>query len=219
MTGHASVVQGSNLLSRHVRAGKVYRREDLLPYSNSVDRELQRLVSAGTLRKLAQGLYFKPKTNVFGEVPPDEKDLLAAFLRDKNFLSFNPSVYNSLRLGTTQLYNKTVVYNHKRHGQFTLGNRTYDFRVKHRFPKPTQVTPEFLLVDMLNNLSELAEDEMDVLDHAQRKLGSFDQKLLRKMLEEYGSVATKRRVGGWLAQQTAQAGQAPSVVALMLDHE
>jgi hypothetical protein len=61
MTGHASAVQGSNLLSRHVRAGKVYRREDLLPYSNSVDRELQRLVSAGTLRKLAQGLYFKPK--------------------------------------------------------------------------------------------------------------------------------------------------------------
>ena len=219
MTGHASAVQGSNLLSRHVRAGKVYRREDLLPYSNSVDRELQRLVSAGTLRKLAQGLYFKPKKNVFGDVPPDEKDLLAAFLRDKNFLSFNPSVYNSLRLGTTQLYNKTVVYNHKRHGQFKLGNRTYDFRVKHRFPKPAQVTPEFLLVDMLNNLSELAEDEMDVLDHAQRKLGSFDQKLLRKMLEEYGSVATKRRVGGWLAQQTAQAGQAPSVVALMLDHE
>jgi len=219
MTGHASAVQGSNLLSRHVRAGKVYRREDLLPYSNSVDRELQRLVSAGTLRKLAQGLYFKPKTNVFGEVPPDEKDLLAAFLRDKNFLSFNPSVYNSLRLGTTQLYNKTVVYNHKRHGQFTLGNRTYDFRVKHRFPKPAQVTPEFLLVDMLNNLSELAEDEMDVLDHAQRKLASFDQKLLRKMLEEYGSVATKRRVGSWLAQQAAQATQMPSVVAPMMAHD
>ena len=219
MTGHASVVQGSNLLSRHVRAGKVYRREDLLPYSNSVDRELQRLVSAGTLQKLAQGLYFKPKKNVFGDVPPDEKDLLAAFLRDKNFLSFNPSVYNSLRLGTTQLYNKTVVYNHKRHGQFKLGNRTYDFRVKHRFPKPAQVTPEFLLVDMLNNLSELAEDEMDVLDHAQRKLASFDQKLLRKMLEEYGSVATKRRVGGWLAQQTAQAGQVPSVVAPMMAHD
>lgn len=219
MTGLASAVSGSNLLSRHVRAGKVYRREDLLPYSNSVDRELQRLVSAGTLRKLAQGLYFKPKTNVFGEVPPDEKDLLAAFLRDKNFLSFNPSVYNSLRLGTTQLYNKTVVYNHKRHGQFKLGNRTYDFRVKHRFPKPAHVTAEFLLVDMLNNLAELAEDEMDVLDHAQRKLASFDQKLLRKMLEEYGSVATKRRVGGWLAQQTGQAALAPSVAAPMMAHD
>lgn len=45
------------------------------------------------------------------------------------------------------------------------------------------------------------------------------RKLLRKMLEEYGSVATKRRVGGWLAQQTAQAGQAPSVVAPMMAHD
>jgi hypothetical protein len=60
---------------------------------------------------------------------------------------------------------------------------------------------------------------MDVLDHAQRKLASFDQKLLRKMLEAYGSVATKRRVGGWLAQQTAQPGQAPSVAAPMMAHD
>ena len=189
-------------LSRHVRAGKVYRREDLLLFSTSVDRELQRLVATGTLRKLAQGLYYKPRKNVFGEVPPDERDLLSAFLRDKNFLSFNPSVYNSLRLGTTQLYNKTVVYNHKRHGQFELDRRVYDFRVKHRFPKPVQVTPEFLLVDMLNNLSELAEDETQVLDQAQRKLDTFDQKLLKKMLAEYASAATRRRVSGWLAQQT-----------------
>ena len=200
MTSLSFVAQNVNLLDKHVRAGKVYRREDLLPYSTSVDRQLQRLLAAGRLRKLAQGLYFKPKMNVFGEVPPEEKDLLAAFLRDKNFLSFNPSIYNSLRLGTTQLYNKTVVYNHKRHGQFRLGNRTYDFRVKHRFPKPVQVTPEFLLVDMLNNLAELAEDESEVLDHAQRRLTSFDQKLLKKTLTDYGSVATQRLVTGWLAQ-------------------
>ncbi|MFZ4537682.1 DUF6088 family protein [Propionivibrio sp.] len=211
MTRLDSTVSETNLLSRHVRAGKVYRREDLLAYSASLDRELQRLVASGEFRKLAQGLYYKPKKNVFGEVPPDEKDLLAAFLRDKNFLSFNPSVYNSLRLGTTQLYNKTVVYNHKRHGQFKLGNRTYDFRVKHRFPKPVQVTPEFLLVDMLNNLSDLAEDETEILGHAQRKLASFDQKLLKKMLSEYGSAATRRRVGGWLEQ--------PGVASLMAEHD
>ena len=203
MTSLSSVAQNVSLLDKHVRAGKVYRREDLLPYSTSVDRQLQRLLAAGRLRKLAQGLYFKPKMNVFGEIPPEEKDLLAAFLRDKNFLSFNPSIYNSLGLGTTQIYNKTVVYNHKRHGQFRLDNRTYDFRVKHRFPKPIQVTPEFLLVDMLNNLSELAEDETEVLKHAQRRLATFDQRSLRKRLADYGSVATRRLVNGWLAHHAA----------------
>lgn len=201
MNLHASSASGLTL-DQHVRVGKVYRREDLQPFSTSVDRDLQRLVAAGTLRKLAQGLYYKPRKNAFGEVPPEERNLLAAFLRDKNFLSFNPSVYNSLRLGTTQLYNKTVVYNHKRHGQFELDRRIYDFRVKHRFPKPAQVSPEFLLVDMLNNLGELAEDEAHILDQAQRGLYRFDQKRLRKVLAEYGSAATRRRMGRWLASRS-----------------
>lgn len=208
MKTHSSASKRATSLDRHVQAGKVYRREDLVPYSTSVDRELQRLVADGKLRKLAQGLYFKPKKNVFGEVPPDEKDLLAAFLRDKNFLSFNPSVYNALRLGTTQLYNTTVVYNHKRHGQFELDRRRYDFRVKHRFPKPVQVTSEYLLVDMLNNLSELAEDETLLLEQVQKRLDSFDLKSLKKMLAEYGSAATKRRVSGWLVQRAETVGNA-----------
>lgn len=193
-------------LVRHVRAGKVYRREDLVPYSSNVNRELQQLVAQGSVQKLAQGLYYKPKKNVFGDVPPSEGDLLAVFLKDKNFLSFNPSVYNSLRLGTTQLYNKTIVYNHKRHGVFELDQRLYDFRMKPRFPKPAQVTTEYLLVDMLNNLSDLAEDEEQVLERAQRKLNQFDAKKLNKALVDFGSAATKRRVNAWLSQGLGKLG-------------
>ncbi|SNR87509.1 hypothetical protein SAMN05192560_1519 [Methylobacillus rhizosphaerae] len=201
MKARASSQSKATLLAQHVRAGKVYRREDLAPYSTSVDRELRQLVDQGALHKLAQGLYYKPKKNVFGEVPPDENELLAAFLKDKNFLSFNPSVYNSLRLGTTQLYNKTVVYNHKRHGEFVLERRRYEFRMKPRFPRPHQVTPEYLLVDMLNNLDDLAEDRGSILAAAQRKLASFDRQKLQKSLEQYGSAATKRLMKRW---QTAE---------------
>lgn len=193
-------------LVRHVRAGKVYRREDLVPYSTNVNRELQQLVAQGLLQKLAQGMYYKPKKNVFGEVPPNESDLLAVFLKDKNFLSFNPSVYNSLRLGTTQLYNKNIVYNHKRHGMFKLDQREYDFRLKHNFPKPSQVTTEYLLVDMLNNLSDLAEDEDEVLERAKKKLTQFDAKKLNKALVDFGSVATKRLVNAWLSQGLSKPG-------------
>ena len=63
-------------LVRHVRAGKVYRREDLVPYSTSVDRELQQLVAAGRLTKAAQGLYYAPRKSVFGDAPPVEEELL-----------------------------------------------------------------------------------------------------------------------------------------------
>ena len=193
-------------LVRHVRAGKVYRREDLVAYSTNVNRELQQLVAQGLLQKLAQGMYYKPKKNVFGEVPPNESDLLAVFLKDKNFLSFNPSVYNSLRLGTTQLYNKNIVYNHKRHGMFKLDQREYDFRLKHNFPKPSQVTTEYLLVDMLNNLSDLAEDEDEVLERAKKKLTQFDAKKLNKALVDFGSIATKRLVNAWLSQGLSKPG-------------
>jgi hypothetical protein len=185
-------------LVKHLRAGKVYRREDLVPFSTSIDRELQQLVATGRLTKAAQGLYYAPRKSVFGDAPPTEDAMLTAFLKDKNYLSFNPSVYNSLRLGTTQLYNKAIVYNHKRHGVFKLDHRNYDFRLKHRFPKPSQVTTEYLLVDMLNNLSELAEDEEMVLERAQKKLNQFDAKKLSKALADFGSVATKKLVNGWL---------------------
>jgi hypothetical protein len=185
-------------LVRHLRAGKVYRREDLVPYSTSVDRELQQLVAAGRLTKAAQGLYYAPRKSVFGDAPPAEEELLAVFLKDKNFLNFNPSVYNSLRLGTTQLYNKTIVYNHKRHGKFRLGNREYDFRIKPHFPRPGQVTTEYLLVDMLNNLDDLAEDEDQVFAMARRKLSQFDTEELNKSLQDYGSAATRRLMKSWL---------------------
>lgn len=187
---------GFSRLASELRAGRVYRREDLAPASNAVDRDLRALVDGGKLKKLAQGLYYAPKNSAFGAAPPDDRALMAAFLRDQDFLIFSPSAYNTLGLGTTQLYNKTLVYNHKRHGVFALGNRKYDCRVKPRFPK--KLTSEFLFVDMLNNLDELAEDKQLVLTEACRKVAEFDRQALLRALEKYGSVATKKQVAGWL---------------------
>jgi hypothetical protein len=179
-----------------LHAGKVYRREDLAQVSNAVDRHLRELVSGGALKRLAQGLYYVPKQSVFGVLPPDDQELVATFLRDKDFLVFSPSSYNTLGLGTSQLYNKTLVYNHKRHGLFSFGSRQFDFRVKPRFPK--KLTPEFLLVDAINNLDELAEDKHQVLQMVERKLSDFDQAKLTRAVSDYGSVATKKCFMRWL---------------------
>ena len=179
-----------------MRPGRVYRREDLAPFSAAVDRHLQELVSAGRLTKLARGLYYAPCESVFGLVPPADEDLVAAFLKDRDFLLFSPSAYNSAGLGTTQLYNATWVYNRKRHGVFKLGNRQYDFRVKPRFPK--RLSDEFLFVDALNNLSELAEDEEAVLARARQRVPEMDGTKLKRALEQFGLVATRKRVMGWL---------------------
>lgn len=183
-------------LEGSLRAGRVYRREDFVPLSKAVDRHLRELVDAGQLTKLAQGLYYAPRKSAFGTLPPDEAELVGAFLRDKDFLMFSPSAYNSAGLGTTQLYNRTVVYNHKRHGMFRLGNRQFDFRMKQRFPK--KLSPEFLFVDALNNLGELAEDQDDVLARAKERASSFDKERLKRAAQSFGAVATKKRVLSWL---------------------
>lgn len=164
--------------------------------STAVDRHLRELVTQGRLRKLAQGLYHAPKQSRFGPLPPADDRVIAGFLRDKTFLVFSPSAYNSVGLGTTQLYNRILVYNHKRHGVFKLGNREYDFRVKPRFPK--KLTPEFLYVDLLNNLDELAEDRDAVLAQARSKLTSFDRALLQRAVASFANAATRKRMREWL---------------------
>lgn len=183
-------------LGGELKAGRVYRREDLARLSNAVDRHLRELVSKGKLMKLAQGLYHAPKQSNFGLLPPGDDQVVRGFLRDKEFLVFSPSAYNAVGLGTTQLYNKTLVYNHKRHGVFRLGNRQFDFRVKPRFPK--RLSPEFLYVDLLNNLEELAEDRDEVLRQARSKLASFNVNRLQEAVERYGNMATRKRLSEWI---------------------
>ncbi len=183
-------------LADELKAGHVYRREDLARLSNAVDRPLRELVSMGKLQKLAQGLYHAPKQSNFGPLPPADDLVVKGFLRDKEFLVFSPSSYNAVGLGTTQLYNRTLVYNHKRHGVFRLGNRQFDFRVKPRFPK--KLSREFLYVDLLNNLDELAEDRDEVLSQARRKLPSFDLDRLQAAVDSYGNMATRKRFREWV---------------------
>jgi hypothetical protein len=183
-------------LADKLQVGRVYRREDLARLSTAVDRHLRELVATGKLKKLAQGLYHAPKQSSFGPLPPADEQVVSGFLRDKDFLVFSPSSYNAVGLGTTQLYNRPLVYNHKRHGVFRLGNRQFDFRMKPRFPK--KLTPEFLYVDLLNNLEELAEDRDAVLRQARSKLASFDPARLQRAAGSFGSMATRKRLREWM---------------------
>ena len=175
-----------------LRAGDVYRRKDLAGYFSDVDRELGRLVEEGQLCKAARGLYYVPRATPFGAAPPTDEALVAKFLEDDRFLIINPSSYNVLGLGTTQICNTTLVYNHKRHGNFKLAGMDFDFREKAHFPTAGQVTREFLLVDMLNNLDQLAEDPEHVLSLLRAKLPTLDAVRLDKAVKAYGSAKTRR---------------------------
>ena len=177
-------------LRKHLKHGTVYRREDLAKWSNAVDRHIKQLVASEELVKLSPGLYLHPKKTVFGKAPADDTSLVSAFLKDKRFLITSPNAYNALGVGATQLYNETVVYNHKRHGHFKLGGRMFEFRRKPSFPK--KMTEEFLLVDLMNNLEQVAEDEQFLVSRVKEKSERLNSKSLKRAAHEFGSVRTRR---------------------------
>ena len=177
-------------LKRHLKPGNVYRREEVARWSNAPDRHLKQLVESGVLTKLRGGLYSYPKETAFGPAPANDDTLVEAFLKDKRFLLASPNAYNGLGVGTTQLYDQTVVYNSKRHGEFKLGGRKFTFRMKPHFPK--SLSREFLLVDLVNNLDALAEAKSEVLDRVKERATAFDGPRLRRAVRDYGSVRTRK---------------------------
>ena len=175
---------------RHLKPGNVYRREDLVAFSNAVDRHLQELVLEGFLSKIETGLYYRPKQSDFGPVPPGEEELVKAFLKDDDFLIMSLNNYNSLGLGTTQLYNTKVVYNRKRDGKITLNKRQYYFMKNRKYPRKESL--EFLLVDVVNNLKLLAENQDKLLQKVVKKMASMDKRKLMKAVNEYGNVKAQK---------------------------
>lgn len=174
----------------HLNPGQVYRRSDIEKWSNAVDRHLNQLQEEKALFKLAGGMYYCPKESPFGLVPPSDHELIKAFLKDDRFLLMTPNSYNSLGVGTTQLYNETIVYNHKRHGVFKLGTRSFRFVLKHHFP--SDLCEEFLLVDLVNHIDQLAENRERVLSLVKTKAQSMNQEHLKDALLNYGGVRAKK---------------------------
>lgn len=178
--------------------GQVYRRADFAALSSNIDRHLASLVAEGRLKKLSHGVYTAPKTTAFGEAPPDADSLLRTFLKDDHFVVYGPSQINSLGLGTTQLYNRLVVFNRKRVGEFTLGGRTYGFYRWREAPK--RLTPEFLLVELLNRLDELAENRDQVVERLKDRLNEFNRRKLFHAAAHYGTLSTQRKLGKLMAE-------------------
>lgn len=170
--------------------GEVYRRQDLVPYSRNLNRELQGLLQSGLLKKAAYGVYYCPAQSRFGELPPDYHALIQAFLKTDDFLAFSPILLNDLGLGSTQLSMAIRVYNHKRHGMFKLGGRVFDFRRRLNFPRA--LSAEFLFVEFLNEHMAMAEEVVLKPQRLRAKIKQFDQALLEQLIKQFGKVFTQK---------------------------
>lgn len=112
-------MKNAEKLLNSMRAGQVYRRQDLKDLSSAVDRDLKALVEKGAVRKIAGGLYCRPKKSASGTPAlPANRELVGAFLKTDDFL-------------LTSDDSGPIVYNHKRAGEFRLGEQLFKFRLRY----------------------------------------------------------------------------------------
>jgi hypothetical protein len=64
--------------------------------------------------------------------------------------------------------------------------------LKSSFPK--NISREYLLVDLLNNIEDLAEDQSQTLDKLPNTIDSFNADALMKATQLYGNGKTKRKL-------------------------
>lgn len=182
-------MKNAEKLKNCMEPGRVYRRQDLEGCTTALDRDLKTLVDSGEVRKLAGGLYDRPGNNAFGFTPPDERELVRAFLKTDDFLLTSYNYFNQLGLGLTQVYSAALVYNHKRTGEYSLGGKKLEFRLVPAYPH--KLSREFLLVDLLNNLKRLPDNTAGVLENLKARLKDFDRAALQACLERYGRPGAK----------------------------
>ena len=173
-----------------LKPGKVYRTEDLVRYDKNPTRLAARLVRAGSLRRLRKGVYYAPRPTVFGEAPPTEADFLKSFFRGRPYLRTGPSVWNALGMGTTAVEAIPLVYNTTRSGIVQVGGRRFELR-RVRFPR--EVHPEYLVVDLLENVNRAGVSVETVRRSlkAAVKAGRFNAEWLQAMASKYGTRATQ----------------------------
>lgn len=182
--------------------GRVYRTRELRVFSANPTRWAKSLVARGELRRLAQGLFYRPEQTFFGPVPPTEKEVLRAFFESHPFLITGPYYWNALDLGGSALWSMELIYNDQRTGEVVLGGQRYRLR-RTRFP--ITPTPEWYVVDFLNNADAAGADPVLAETLLVRALRSrrFDAGGLRTMAEEYGRPEVRIRIFRALAAAEA----------------
>ena len=185
-------------MRRKLKPRATYRREDFISLSSNVDRHLKTLVLEKALLKIQNGLYMCPEETPFGKALPQETQLLKSFLKDDSFVVYDLNLFNSLGLGLTQLHNKRIVFNRKRHGNFNFNGKYYYFYRWREAPK--KLSKEFLYVEFLNRFDKLSEDKEKHKKLLKKQLKKLNQKKLQRMTQAYGKESTKKKLRSLLFQ-------------------
>lgn len=185
--------------------GYVFTYEDFIPEVKSKEaaiKALNRMVEAGKIAKLSKGKYYKPEKTVFGELPPNQyqvvKDLLEVDGKVVGYLT-GYSIYNQLGL-TTQVSNTIQIGKNETRPIFKRGRYTITYLRQ----KNTVTKENIVLLQLLDAISTIKKiPDCTVLQACKRftiilkELSSENEKTLIRLAQKY-NPATRALLGAML---------------------
>ena len=124
----------------------------------AVVKALNRMVAAGKLSKLSKGKYYKSEKTVFGDLQPNQREIVKDLLEvDRKIVGYLTgfSIYNQLGL-TTQVSNNIEIGKNEIRPNFKRGKYNISFlRQKNRITKDT--VPLLQILDAIRNIKKIPD--------------------------------------------------------------
>jgi hypothetical protein len=167
--------------------------------TEAIIKALNRMVAARKLAKLAKGKYYKSEETVFGDLEPDQyqivKDLLEANGKVIGYLT-GYSIYNKLGL-TTQVSNAIQIGKNDIRSPFKRGRYTISF-IKQKNEITKENIPLLQILDAIRYISKIP-DALPGTSYGRllriiKKQSAADQKKMAKLLLKY-PAATRALAG------------------------
>jgi len=165
----------------------------------AVIKALNRMVAAQKLAKLAKGRYYKTEETVFGNLEPDQYQIVKDLVEDNGkvigYLT-GYSIYNKLGL-TTQVSNTIQIGKNDIRATFKRGRFTISF-VKQKNEITKENIPLLQILDAIRYIKKIPDalpgNSYGRLLIIVKKLSPAEQKLMAKLLLKY-PASTRALVG------------------------
>ena len=192
-----------------IKEGETFTYKELSIEKNeyqSATKAIERLLKKGTIKRVAPGIFFKPKQTVFGELLPKEEEILKPYLyKNGNRVAYITGIYLYNKLGlTTQIpqtikiasrekeikVNKSNLKIKPAKSYIDVTNKNFQYleildAIKD-FKKIPDINTETGIKILLNILKELKREEIKKIVRYSLKYPPRTRSLLGALLEEIG---------------------------------
>ncbi len=145
--------------------GYVFTYEEFITDVNkqeAVIKALNRMVTSGKIAKIAKGKYYKPETTPFGDILPDQKQVVKDLLEDNGKITgylTGYSIYNQLGL-TTQVSNTIQISRNQIRPNFKRERYTISF-IKQKNTITKENIPLLQILDAIKYIKKIPDASVE----------------------------------------------------------